>query len=374
MQISSTTQAVTFITFVQDLDRKVKKWEPDIEILGSGEKTLHRQRYQFPADWLYVDQIEGEWNVFNALLKRKNSAIQEQIGALQMRIVAEDKVVQSKIDALIADWEKEKPISGDLKPDIAMNAINLFETRVNRLQDEHSQPAAEEISDLKAVWTALSGIWAQLAELPLDALLTSTREMSRKMRQYQASKFVQEKIQLHQKSVALVGELKSDALRERHWKLLYKNLRLSGHYAPSQMTLGTIWDMDLKKNESLIRQVLAQATGEVALEEYKTGNEHTSALSQMKLSPYYKTFEEDALIWTDRLNRVSEMFNKWIDVQPFKSPYVLDVLQIPEVLKTLDKLLESLRKLQKALGEYLERERSSFPRCYLWETRIYWRS
>ncbi|EGG11538.1 uncharacterized protein MELLADRAFT_46877 [Melampsora larici-populina 98AG31] len=470
IETSSTAQAVTFITFVQDLNRKVKKWEPDIEIFGSGEKTLHRQRYQFPSDWLYVDQIEGEWNVFNELLKRKNSAIQEQIGGLQMKIVAEDKVVQSKIEALVADWEKEKPISGELKPDIAMNAINLFETRVNRLKDEHSQvcrakealdlehtsnerlePVAEEISDLKAVWTALSGIWAQLAELrempwssvtprklrqALDSLLASTREMPSKMRQYQAFEFVQEKIRFHQKSVALVGELKSDALRERHWKLLYKNLRLPGHYAPSQMTLGTIWDMDLKKNESPIRQVLAQATGEVALEEYikqiketwesyvlelvnyqnKTRlirgwddlfnkcSEHTSALSQMKLSPYYKTFEEDALIWTDRLNRMSEMFNKWIDVQRqwvylegifsgnadikhllpnesnrftninaeylgimkrvFKSPYVLDVLQIPEGLKTLDKLLESLSKLQKALGEYLERERSSFPRFY----------
>lgn len=119
---------------------------------------------------------------------------------------------------------------------------------------------------------------------------------------------------------------------------------------------------------------------------------------------YYKTFEEDATIWTDRLNRMSEIFDKWIDVQRqwvylegifsgnadikhllpnesnrfnninaeylglmkrvFKSPYVLDVIQIPELLKTLDKLVESLGKLQKALGEYLERERSSFPRFY----------
>ncbi|KNZ45171.1 dynein heavy chain 1, cytosolic, partial [Puccinia sorghi] len=46
----------------------------------------------------------------------------------------------------------------------------------------------------------------------------------------------------------------------------------------------------------------------------------------------------------------------------FMSPYVLDVIQIPELLKTLDKLVKSLGKLQKALGEYLEREWSSFPR------------
>ncbi|CAH7689012.1 hypothetical protein PPACK8108_LOCUS24065 [Phakopsora pachyrhizi] len=245
IKTSSTAQAVAFITFVQDLKRKVKKWEPEIKIFGK--------------DWLYVNQIEGEWTVFNELLKQKNLTIQDQLARLQMKIVAEDKVVRSKIKTLLNDWEKEKPISRELQPDIAINPINLFETRVNRLQEE--------------------------------------------------------KRRFHQKSVALVGGLKSDALRERHWKMIYKNLRLSGHYSPSQMTLGTIWDMDLKKNESLIRQVLAQATGEVALEEY-------------------------------------------IKQQVFKSPYVLDVLQIPEVLKTLDKLVESLSKLQKALGEYLERERS----------------
>ncbi|WAQ93314.1 hypothetical protein PtA15_18A374 [Puccinia triticina] len=48
----------------------------------------------------------------------------------------------------------------------------------------------------------------------------------------------------------------------------------------------------------------------------------------------------------------------------FKSLYVLDVIQIPEVLKTLYKLVEALGKLQKALGEYLEHEQSSFPRFY----------
>ncbi|CAH7666460.1 hypothetical protein PPACK8108_LOCUS811 [Phakopsora pachyrhizi] len=70
---------------------------------------------------------------------------------------------------------------------------------------------------------------------------------------------------------------------------------------------------------------------------FSTGSEHSSALSQMKLSPYYKTFEKDAMIWTDRLNRMSEIFGKWIN--------------------TLDRLVESLSQLQKALGDYLKCER-----------------
>ena len=77
---SSTAATVTFITFVQDLKRKVKKWTPEITIFNSGQTTLERQRYQFPSDWLYVDQIEGEWSAFNEILARKNASIQDQLG------------------------------------------------------------------------------------------------------------------------------------------------------------------------------------------------------------------------------------------------------------------------------------------------------
>ena len=77
---SSTAAAVTFITFVQDLKRKTKTWGPMIELCASGEKTLERFRYQFPDDWLYSDQLRGEWSAFNEILKRKNDSIQEQLG------------------------------------------------------------------------------------------------------------------------------------------------------------------------------------------------------------------------------------------------------------------------------------------------------
>ena len=45
-----------------------------------------------------------------------------------------------------------------------------------------------------------------------------------------------------------------------------------------------------------------------------------------------------------------------------KSPLVTDVLNIPGVQRSLERLADLLGKIQKALGEYLERERASFPR------------
>jgi len=48
-----------------------------------------------------------------------------------------------------------------------------------------------------------------------------------------------------------------------------------------------------------------------------------------------------------------------------KSPLVMDVLNINNVQRQLERLADLLSKIQKALGEYLERERSSFPRCVI---------
>ena len=47
-----------------------------------------------------------------------------------------------------------------------------------------------------------------------------------------------------------------------------------------------------------------------------------------------------------------------------KSPLVMDVLNITNVQRQLERLADWLNKIQKALGEYLERERASFPRFY----------
>ncbi|CAK5279895.1 unnamed protein product [Mycena citricolor] len=467
---SSTAAAVTFITFVQDLKKKTKTWGPMIELCENGEKTLHRFRYQFPDDWLYSDQLRGEWSAYNEILKRKNDSIQEQLAGLQLKIVAEDKIIENKINDIIQEWEQTRPVQGSLRADTALNTINVFEGKLNRVQGEYDlvcrakealeleltrhtrlEPVFEELKDLKGVWTALSGIWSQIGELrelswatvqprklrqQIDALLNSTKDMPTRMRQYAAFEYVQDVLKGLLKSNALVSELQSEAMKDRHWKQLFKSLRLPAAIPLPLMTLGHVYDLDLKKNESLIREVIVQAQGEMALEEYikqvketwtsytldlvnyqtkcrlirgwddlfAKCSENLNSLTAMKLSPYYKVFEEEAASWEEKLNRIHVLFDVWIDVQRqwvylegifsgsadikhllpvesgrfqninaefltvmkkvYKSPFVLDVLNIQGVQKSLERLADLLNKIQKALGEYLERERSSFPRFY----------
>ncbi|PFH54718.1 hypothetical protein AMATHDRAFT_72478 [Amanita thiersii Skay4041] len=447
---SSTAAAVTFITFVQDLKKKSKAWGPMIELCASGEKTLERFRYQFPDDWLYSDQLRGEWSAYNEILKRKNDSIQEQLAGLQLKIVAEDKIVENKINDIILEWEQTRPVQGNMRADTAMNTINVFEGKLNRIQEEYDlvcrakealdlelvrhtrlEPVFEELRDLKAVWTALSGIWGQINELreiawatvqprklrqQIDSLLSSTKEMPTRMRQYAAFEYVQDILKGLLKVNTLVSELKSEALKDRHWKQLFKALKMPAQISLTLMTLGNVYDMDLKKNETTIKEIITQAQGEMALEEYikqvkeiwtsytldlvnyqnkcrlirgwddlfTKCSENLNSLTAMKLSPYYKD------VWIDvqrqwvylegifsgsadikhllpvESSRFQNINTEFLTVMKkvYKSPFIIDVMNIQGIQKSLERLADLLNKIQKALGEYLERERSSFPRFY----------
>ncbi|OAV87603.1 hypothetical protein PTTG_29365 [Puccinia triticina 1-1 BBBD Race 1] len=68
----------------------------------------------------------------------------------------------------------------------------------------------------------------------------------------------------------------------------------------------------------------------------------------------------------NKSNRFDHINAKYLGLMKrgFRLPHVLDVVQIPKVLKTLDRLVEDFSKLQNTFGEYLENKRSSFPRFY----------
>ena len=470
LEASSTAQAVSFITIVQQSRKLVDAWEPEIDVFRQGQTTLSRQRYQFPADWLYVDQVDHQWSALTEILSRKVKMVEDQTDALRAKTLAEDRIVADRIADITNQWNDDKPISGSIPPEQATLTLKSFETRLNALRNESGAVARakealdlpgspegallsiyEEVQDFMSVWAALSTIWKSLYELretqwavlqprkvrqSLDGLIKMTKEMPSRMRQYAAFEHIQAVLRQHLKVNPLLGDMKSEAVRERHWIKILKALKPGKRYSQLSMTLGDVWDLQLSAGEAIIRDIIAQAQGEMALEEFikqvrdtwqnysldlvnyqnkcrlirgwddlfAKCSEHLNSLQAMRHSPYYKEFEEDASAWEDKLNRVHVLFDVWIDVQRqwvylegvftgnadikhllpvessrfqninsefyallkkvYKSPLVLDVLNISGVQKSLDRLADLLNKIQKALGEYLERERMSFPRFY----------
>jgi dynein heavy chain 1, cytosolic len=224
------------------------------------------------------------------------------IDTLRSNILTEDRIVGEKIANIVDGWNADKPVAGNIPAEEALTTLLSFETRFRNAEKEYDTvarakealdlqrsppnpllPLLEELQDFKSVWTALSKIWESLQDLretlwssviprkirqTLDGFVAIAREMPSRMRQYSAFEYVQGVLQKLIKVNSLLTELKSEAIKDRHWAKIFKVCRSAERYLPSTLSLGNVWDLDLFANESVLRDVIVQAQGEMALEEY----------------------------------------------------------------------------------------------------------
>lgn len=466
---ATTLECVAFVLKIQDVKQNLTKWERALEEFKTGQLLLQRQRFAFPSDWLEYEVVEGEWQQFMEILQRKTAEVEAEIPILQKKVSAEVNAIDDKIAALAADWQKDKPLGGT-KFTQALETLGIFSSRVNKLteevarvaaakkaldlssstsQEEKLAPIAQELADLKNVWSELANTWKEietLKETPwtavipkkvrkqLEDLVAKLKLLPNKIRQYSAFVHVQDTITSFLDGYGILIDLRSEALKERHWGLLRK--RLNVKWVLTELTLGDIWDSNLSKNAQFYKDIILQAQGELSLESFlqdlksfwqthpldlvnyqrKTMlikgwddlfakiSDHINGIGAMKNSPYFKEFESDAATWEERLNRMQIIFDIWIDVQRrwiylegifsgssdiknllpressrfdtinlefinlmkrvAKTLVVVEIVAFDGIEKTLERLADQLSKIQKALGEYLERQRAAFPRFY----------
>ncbi len=376
-----TSDTVTFVTLMQGLKKDKEIWGCEIQAFNAGERTLLRNKHKLPSNWVYAAHIEGEWMAFAQIFAKKDAILAQEMPALQSRVVEEERVAAEKVKALLAEWAADKPLSGTLAPSVALNLVSLFQSRAYELQKHLGNVAqakaalgmesvmctdkmastASEMADLKEVWIVLQQPWERLqecAETPwnavvprkvraaLDQILLYLRQLPAMTRQYAAYEHMQELVKSHIKSCSLVTDLRSTAIKERHWDTLAT--RLNVRWNMSDMTLGTLWSVGPQSHEDVFRDVIGIAQGEQGLEEflktvreywsacildlvnYKQHNvplirgwddvftklaEHVGSLASMRNSPYYKVFEEDATGWEERLNRARDLLDTWAHLQ-----------------------------------------------------------
>lgn len=202
------------------------------------------------------------------------------------------------------------------------------------------------------------------------------------------------------------------------------------------LKIGQIWDLNILKFENKIKEVLNRAQAEYIIEKllteikehwsnyelglykyqnkckcirgwdelYELCEEDAQNLESLKLSPFFKMFEEEILLWAGKVQFIRLVFELWCDVQRkyiylesifmgpsdiknqlpqefqrFQSidsqflqlmkqvvnkPKVLETIGIKDLQKSLEHLMTSLEKIQKSLTEYLERQRQQFARFY----------
>lgn len=478
---AATAQVVAAITLIQEMRVMRFQWQAALDSFSQGERLLKKQRFKFSADWPSLANVEGEWEAFVQLLERKSVAMESQLPQLQAKILEEKTTLDQKISKAVAEWDTAKPLQGGQSPKTATELLIIYDTRFKLLRaDQEKMGAAlealsisfvpgvgsvqmdsdrignssltramEELVGLEEVWKSISKVWAQVEELQetlwsaaqprkirkqLEELIDEMRGFPARVQQYEAFEYFTNSIQAKKSMNSLLSELKSDAIRDRHWKQILRLLRITSPF--TELTLRSFWDSGLSSGDNELKQIIRTAQGEMALDEFLRQvvdywsnyqldlvnyqnrcriirgwdemfaklEEHLNSLSSMKQSPYYRVFAEQATSWEDKLTRIRGILDFWIDVQRrwvylegiffgsadikqqlpkefarFQSidneftstmkrvahkPMIVEVSNIPNLFHSLERQQEMMGNVQRALGEYLERQRAAFPRFY----------
>eukprot|EP01062_Namystynia_karyoxenos_P055679 TRINITY_DN4670_c0_g1_i3.p1 TRINITY_DN4670_c0_g1~~TRINITY_DN4670_c0_g1_i3.p1 ORF type:complete len:4935 (+),score=2334.99 TRINITY_DN4670_c0_g1_i3:176-14806(+) len=464
-----------FLTRLPAIRKKHPKWKRDVELLDRSARELKKAKFKYPQDWLTFEQASSEWEAFNQALEGRNQDVNRKKDTLQRHVLEQEKKVDEEFQELKKEWHKQRPEGADCKYKDALDSIAIYQQKAEALREQFREVCeakealdmevrdmnkmdalTEDIASLKNVWDQLATVYTDLNKLgdtlwkdviPLK-LKGQLREIEGKLQQfgsairnYPAFNQLQQMVESYSKCNNIITDLRSEALKDRHWLELQKSLRdAEGFDDMKTLTLGKVWAADLQKYQASFQAIIRQAQGELALEEFLAQvkkhwneaefevvdyqkkcslikgwdiiseklSEHINSLQSMRMSPYFKQFEAEGTSWEQKLLAIQDLFGmpdgKWFEVQRRwvylegifvgnqdikrqlpdetssfisvdasfkklmakvkKTPFVMDSFQIPGVQQQLPHMLNTLFAIQKALGDYLEKQRREFPRFY----------
>ncbi|CAI5758795.1 unnamed protein product [Candida verbasci] len=433
------------------------------------QKYLSNQRVKFPMDWLFTEQLQNNLSMITSLIDRKCKLIEENKEFLISKVLSESKKLNETIRSLSKDWEVKKPIAGNIIPSTALLILKTFQTKfgeshnfsnfiINTAESldvsisfEDLSYILEEIRELTKVWSSVNHLWEDLESLKqlkwvdlesrelyhqLNDLLTTSRSLPSNIRQYPAICDIQDYVKAQLKNQSKISELKSDYMKPRHWKVLLNQLGFT-KVDHENLKVVDVWNLNILLNVQTVDAMLEQARNERTLEDslnaintawseitfelfnyenkcrliknwdllFDQCNTDLNALSSMRNSPYFATFEKEISDLENNINTLFLILDAWIEVQRqwvylngvfgsknndlkqllpvessrfnnisyellslFKRLYkfnlVIDIVVFQDLQNIMSRYVESLIKVRKSLSEYLEKQREFFPRFY----------
>jgi dynein heavy chain 1 len=415
------------------------EWNSFLQIFEKKEKQVEKGRPELQMKIMNQDgAIEAQVKELKAEWESADLGSKENLEGGHKEMLATIAGIQASIDKIDNDYT----MIGQAKEILGVETVGGT-NKLESIKDDctgltevwkeigkiHDEPGGlEELYD--SAWRSVD---AKKVLKTLKDLRDKMKEMPSRLRSFVAHTACQQKVESYIAQNSLLMGLRSESLKERHWDQLKKKMDLP---SLDLLVLGDMYKRDMLKHKQTIEKLQVQAQGEMALEEFIKGTEekwsdfelelvnyqnkvrlirgwddlftalgeNLASLQSMRLSPYFKPFADRTDLWEDKLQRVNERMDIWVDVQrrwvyletiflgsqeikyqlpqehkrfmsidnQFKGlhkevasdPQVLQVLQIDDLLVKLQSLQDNLTNIQKALGDYLEKQRQQFARFY----------
>nr|KAG5701774.1 hypothetical protein BaRGS_000764 [Batillaria attramentaria] len=248
---------------------------------------------------------------------------------------------------------------------------------------------------------------------------------------------LQKDIDMYKNVLPVLKWVRGEPLSQDHWMELFRLLHMPRGTTLEKLTFGQILasSNEIIKNANALKELNQRAQGEVtireairelelwgaaavfALTEYEDSHkkkmnlikdwkdlvnqvgDNQSLLQSLKDSPYYKSFEDKASVWEQRLadldeylHNLNQIQRKWVYLEPIfgrgalpkeqgrfkrvdddfraimmdvdRDNRVLSLVSQTGLRSLLTTMLDQLGRCQKSLNEFLEEKRAQFPRFY----------
>ena len=126
----------------------------------------------------------------------------------------------------------------------------------------------EQQAKARATWSET--LWRDLdVQLLIDGIenyIKEIKKMPREIKGMPLAKLIELNMKEFRESLPLMLDLKNEALRERHWRLLMKETGIEFDMNPETFTLENLFQMNLQRFNDVIQNIVTSATKELQIE------------------------------------------------------------------------------------------------------------
>ena len=225
-----------------------------------------------------------------------------ELAQLRSRIASNQSTLQHETERTLERWRMHKNDTLHANAAEALQKVTAFSDELQLLHTKYktSQTAlrsfsmpegdsnildtlARDVSDLKTVWTAMltvdtevtkvsNSLWISLnlkhVRYSLESVQNTLKGLPRHIRQYPVYDQRFTSIRDFINTLPVLRELKYEAIRERHWTKIFNRCSANERFLPTSMTVGNVWSLGLVSNGDFIQQIVTEARGEMAIEDY----------------------------------------------------------------------------------------------------------
>ena len=315
------------LTVFKVVTNQQQKSDEEIRMLEKTYKVLHK--FNANCDDESIQQLKRLPEKFETLqdtihsaeisLKKCERLIQENVENLAMSFASNKKELKNILAGTIYTKNQELTID-DLKI-----KLQLLKTKTNEIRADESELMSGldffgmDIPDDKIMrdcenhikqfdtfiqlnedwysfweeWMghAISKVKMVLIDEKVGTFLTDVMKFRKEMRNLGVWKELQTSMQQVKEVIPLVGDIKNEAMRDRHWISIGKQIGRSCNFSVEKITLNDIFSLGLYAHNKFVQKISSKASKELSIEHILCNVESNWATLEIQLTPYKDTFK-----------------------------------------------------------------------------------